>query len=370
MKKLFGLILLVAFLASCNQQTVKDSFTIKGNTDNDVSGMVYLQKRQDRAFISIDSVQAVENKFEFTGTIDFPQVYYINIPETKSLVPFFIENSDIQIDLDTETIDNTKITGSASQDEYETYLNMLDKYEEKLSDAYTLYKKANELNEQDKIEMYDSIMYGLQKEREAFIVSYLQENGSLSSTPYIAYRNSYSFDIPQLESILNGFDESLQASVYLPPLTELLETMKSVDIGQPYVNFTQPDTSGLFIPVASLVGEKYLLIDFWASWCSPCRAENPNLVAIYNDYKGKGFEILGVSFDTKKENWTKAIRDDKLIWPQISDIKGWNNAAGKLYGIRSIPSNVLLDKDGTIIEKNLRGDELRGKLEEIFNTGV
>ncbi len=141
--------------------------------------------------------------------------------------------------------------------------------------------------------------------------------------------------------------------------------MKKVAIGKKATDFTMNDTEGNPVTLSSLYG-KYLLIDFWAAWCSPCRAENPNLVATYNKYKAKGFQILGVSFDKTKNDWLKAIKDDHLTWLQVSDLKGWGNEAGKLYGIGSIPSNVLLDPDGIIIAKGLRGDDLNNKLKEIF----
>jgi len=142
--------------------------------------------------------------------------------------------------------------------------------------------------------------------------------------------------------------------------------LKRTSVGQMYVPFSMPDSAGMMIPVADLVGSNYLLVDFWASWCAPCREENPNLVRLYNNYHERGFEIFGVSFDSNRERWLGAIQDDSLTWNHVSDLKGWENSAGKLYGIRSIPANVLLDTTGVIIAKNLRGDDLKMKLEELF----
>ena len=134
------------------------------------------------------------------------------------------------------------------------------------------------------------------------------------------------------------------------------------------MEFTQNDTAGVPVKLSSLKG-KYLLIDFWASWCGPCRAENPNLVKVYNKYRGKNFHILGVSLDRpgQKEKWMKAIYDDKLEWTQVSDLQFWNNEVAKQYGIRAIPQNLLLDPEGKIIAKNIRGEELENKVAEAID---
>ena len=126
------------------------------------------------------------------------------------------------------------------------------------------------------------------------------------------------------------------------------------------------DTEGNPVTLSSLYGKGYLLVDFWASWCGPCRGENPNVVAAYNKYHAKGFEILGVSYDDNKDKWLKAIEEDKLPWIHVSDLKGWGNMTAKLYSISGIPANVLLDKEGKIIAKNLRGAALEEKLAELL----
>ena len=150
-------------------------------------------------------------------------------------------------------------------------------------------------------------------------------------------------------------------------MNEYILQLKRVAVGQPYLDFTQETPEGTLLSLSELVGKsKLLLVDFWASWCGPCRGENPNVVEVYKEYHEKGFDILGVSLDMKKENWIKAIEDDGLIWHNVSDLKYWNNEAAQDYAISSIPSNLLIDENGIIIAKNLRGEDLRKKVEEIL----
>jgi peroxiredoxin len=143
--------------------------------------------------------------------------------------------------------------------------------------------------------------------------------------------------------------------------------LKKVAIGQPFIDIVMEDPEGNIKKLSDLKG-KLVLVDFWASWCRPCRQENPNVVALYNEYKVKNFDIFGVSFDNDGDKWKKAIDDDSLTWHHVSDLKGWNSAAGKLYGVRAIPHTVLVSPDGIILDKNLRGEELRKKVQELTSS--
>jgi peroxiredoxin len=149
-------------------------------------------------------------------------------------------------------------------------------------------------------------------------------------------------------------------------MKERLVAMKVVSVGQKAPDFTMNDTSGKPVSLYSKLGPKVLLIDFWAAWCNPCRQENPIIVKVYNEFHKKGFDIIGVSLDQKKEEWLKAIAADKLVWTHLSDLKYWENEAARLYAVNSIPSNFLLDENGIIIGRNLLGDDLYKKVKEIL----
>ena len=364
-KKLFLLLLVISIFVSC-EKPVKNAFTINGTVDTVFNGKIYLQKRVDAPLVTIDSAVLADGKFSFKGAIDYPEVYYLTIPATKSSVPFFIEQAEIIVNIRTKDINKSKISGSKSQAEYDGYLDMLDQFNARIKENYQMYNKAQELGDAVKAQYFDSLINSLDEERAQFSKNFVLKNPASWVSPYIVYRNSYTYGKEDLEQALNGFDTVLLHSVYTGFMQAYLATLKRTSEGNPYVSFAMADSSGMEIPLSQYAGKSYLLVDFWASWCSPCRAENPNLVRLYLKYHEKGFDIFGVSFDTKRDRWLKAIKDDSLTWTHVSDLQGWENKAGKLYGIRSIPANVLLDTNGTIIARNLQGENLKLKLEELF----
>jgi peroxiredoxin len=369
-KNLFIAMLAVIMMASCTKK-VKNEFTITGTVDTVFNGTIYLQKRMDAPLITIDSSQLTGGKFSFKGIINYPEVYYLTIPATKSSVPFFIEPSEITVNIKTKSIDKTKITGSKTQAEYDAFLDMLDQFNSKLRESYQIYNKARELGDNQKMKYYDSLINVQDEQKSEFSKNYVLQNPKSFISPYIIYRNSYTYEREDLEKALNAFDTSLSHSLYMGFLNNYLSTLKRTAVGQKYVPFTMKDSTGTEISVSDIAGKKnYLLVDFWASWCGPCRAENPNLAATYRKYHERGFDIIGVSFDSDRQRWLKAVKDDSLTWTHVSDLQGWENKAGKLYGIRSIPANVLLDTNGVIIDRNLQGENLRAKLEELMPTPV
>lgn len=366
LRNIIILLLALAIVASCTKP-VKNEFTVTGTVDTSFDGYVLLQKRTDGPLVTVDSMLLSSGKFNFKGKIDYPEIYYLTIPGTKSSVPFFIEPAKINFTVHTKSLDKTKIEGSKSQDEYDAYLDMLDQYNSRVRENYQMYLKAKETGDVQKAREFDSLTNMYDEQRAEFSKRFVLENPKSFISPYIAYRNSWNYEMNDLEEALGKFDTTLNHSIYTGYLQDYLKTMKRTDIGMLYVSFMMQDTTGIFLPISDLIGNKnYLLVDFWASWCAPCRQENPNLVAMYNKYHDKGFDILGVSLDSMRERWLMAIKDDNLTWHHVSDLQGWDNKAARIYGVRAIPSNVLIDTSGYIIAKNLRGEDLQKKLEEIF----
>jgi peroxiredoxin len=185
--------------------------------------------------------------------------------------------------------------------------------------------------------------------------------------PYlIRTKLSYSLTLNELKELVSLLAEDLNNSVYTIELKNRIAVLEKVEVGQKFTDFRLPAADGGEFSLSEIAGKSYLLIDFWAAWCGPCRRANPGVVALYNEFHAKGFNILGVSFDTDEARWKQAIADDGLTWKQVSDLKGWASAAGKLYGVNSIPHTVLLDPQGVIIAKNLKEEELRAKLSEVL----
>lgn len=368
-KILFALVAILAF--SCSGGKNSGGFLIKGTISGLKSKSVLLQKYDysSNQYSTVDSaaVDTTTGKFELKGKVEYPEMLSLILyPGRGRGVSLFVENSKISITGSMDSINKLVIVGSKSNDEFKAFVdqkNALNMKRRALFERYNMAQKAGDKAEMEKINAeYDSLDVTDMNNSKNFV----KNNPKSFVAPLVLWMDlSYNLDAKELESYVNGFDTSILKSNLVPLIKSRIDVLKKVEIGQPAPDFTMNDAEGKPVTLSSLYG-KYLLIDFWASWCNPCRQENPNVVATYKEYHPKGFNIIGVSFDRDKESWLKAIKDDKLNWTQVSDLQFWNNAAGKLYGIQSIPSNVLLDPKGVIIAKNLRGEDLKNKLKELL----
>ena len=363
MKRPILILLAGILMLSCG--TKNDKYTIQGTIADIDSVVVYLQKKGSDGWEKIDSAMVMNGKFTFKGSISLPEMFYLNIKEKEVVVPLFVENAEINVQIYPDSVDKSIVRGSSTNDIYMKYVAMDESIMKKMENVYNAWKNAKEIGDTASMKKNDLISEELDKEMKAQLVSFVKKNKNTVVSPYLITRNSWQFDLPELENILSVFDTAMSSSTYYQAIEKRIEVLRSVAIGQFAPDFTLNDSTGNPISLSSLKG-KILLVDFWAAWCGPCRAENPNVVKAWQKYKDKGFDVLGVSFDTNREKWLKAVKDDKLTWTQVSDLKGWGNEAGKLYGINLIPANVLLDKDQKIIASGLRGEQLFKKLEELL----
>lgn len=365
MRNLLIILLTVFLAASCKKAP---EYLIQGTINGATDELAYLIKVKEGERVTIDSVALTNGTFKFSGAENVPQVYYIKIGDQRYQIEFFVENSNITINADLESLNQASISGSVTHNEYIVYLDRMNEFNQKLQEAYDDYVAAREEDNTELAKEIEETRYKpLREERLEWQKEFVKENPASYVAPFVIYRQlAFVSTLDEFEGFVNSLSEDISDSPYVITMMENIATLRRVDIGQPFVDITLPDTTGVDVSLSDFVGNGYVLIDFWAAWCGPCRRENPHIVKIYDEFKVKGFEIFGVSFDRNREDWIQAIHQDGITWPQVSDLMFWNSAAGKLYGVRSIPHTVLIGPDGTIIDKNLRHEQLREKLVEVL----
>ncbi len=366
MKKVIYLFLFTAILSSCTSKG--PHYVVKGMIDGSDSITFYLQKRIDGKIVSIDS--AVSKKGQFTmkgGAIEYPQMVQLVAGNTRKRTSFFLENSDsIKIKGSLDSLFKAKVSGSQTQREYDSFINSNKVLSDQYSKLVNKYQAASQSGDASNLASIEKQLDSIQANMTNLQKTFVNTHPSSYVTPSILVGLSYEMDANEIESMVNKLDTAIAALPPIKALKERVNVMKAVAVGQKAPDFTLNDVNDKPVSLYSKIGSKLLLIDFWASWCNPCRQENPNVVKVFNQFHKKGFDIFSVSLDQKKDPWVKAIADDKLAWTHVSDLQYWNSAAAKLYAVNSIPANFLLDETGKIIARNLRGDDLYNKVNEIL----
>ncbi len=374
MKKLFFLLTLSSF-AFTFSKAQKVNITGTMHFTEPVQ-MVYLSYRAGNNQVT-DSTKLQNGKFHFTAKVAEPTPANLMArfaPGDGELRPrykrmqLFMEPGNINISIK-DSIELAKVTGSKSQKALEALEKLEKPYDEKeeaMGKKYQEYFAAKDTASMKSLETeFDKIS---EEKNEKVYHKYLTENPNSPIALYVLDQYAgYDIDPKKVDPLFNRLPAITRKLPSAIAFKKRIETAKKTAIGAYAMDFVQNDTLGKPVSLSSFKG-KYVLLDFWASWCGPCRAENPNVVKAFNNYKDKNFTVLSVSLDQpgKKQAWLDAIHKDGLDWNHVSDLKFWDNAVAKEYGIRAIPQNLLLDPRGKIIAKNIRGEELNKKLEDIF----
>ena len=357
--------LLVIIILGCSDPISKNNFSLNLNITGELEQKIYLSKRDAGKWVNIDSSSVVTGEIVLNGQIKDPEMFYLR--SGQNLTNIFIEAGKITFTAHADSINKGITNGSKTQAELDSFNESISLITEQLDTLYNQYREAVKNDDQVRLEELSELIDTKDDERLARTIDYAYANNKSIVSAYLIMTNNYYLELAELDAITSNFDNSIKQTKYVELLLDRISNLYKVSIGSSFTDFTLNDTTGNPIALSSLIGENYLLIDFWASWCGPCRRENPNIVAVYNDYNSKGFDIIGVSLDTDKNNWIKAIEKDSLTWSHVSDLQGWNSAAGKLYAVNAIPHSVILNENGTIVAKNLRGEELRDKIAELLN---
>lgn len=367
MKKSFILFIVLALAASCSKEP---KFVLTGTIDGADQGTVILQKRIPGGYSVIDTAVLEKGTFKMEGVIDYPQIVNLALKDKRGGLNFFIENSEITIHGNADSLYLASVTGSQTQSEFETYKASFEESNAEMSKIYDRYREARMAGNEDLAASIEKELEDLDSKQTEMKKQFIANNPASFVTPSVLNEISYYLEADEMERLLGKLDTSLNKVQTVTTLRERLVNLKAVAIGQKAPDFTLNDPDGNPVSLYSKIGgkNKLLLVDFWASWCSPCRQENPNVVKVWQAYNKKGFDVFGVSLDQSRDGWVKAISDDKLTWTHVSDLKYWDCAPAKLYAVSAIPANFLIDENGVIIGHNLRGDALAEKVKEVLGS--
>lgn len=374
MKNLFfSIVGSIAFSLTANAQTTKP-FTVTGTVKKAAPGsFVYLETNAQPTH-KIDSTKIVaDNTFKLNGKVaDGGEVLVLNVGGGQKMA-LLVEGGETlnvvadgyRMDAKTGQVGKATVTGSKNMEYYEKLSALQAEMKAKGELAQKQFEAASVKKDSKKMAQIEQEFGAAEKEATDKVKAMLPDMGtSLASLFALNFINIDS-DFAIYDALAQRFEKENPNSPHAKSLIGRVARIKGVSVGAQAPEIALSDTTGNPVALSSLRG-KYVLIDFWASWCGPCRAENPNVVRMYNKFKDKGFAIYGVSLDQAKANWTKAIRNDNLGWTHVSDLKFWQSAAAQQYGVQAIPATFLLDKEGKIIAKNLRGEALEQKLEEVL----
>lgn len=364
MKKLIYLLAAAAVMAACSDNK---GYTVTGTVEGAADGdTVYLKKAEGRQLVSLDSTVITNGTFTFKGIQDTVANRYITYAAQDKeplLIDFFLENGQININL---TRNNDSATGTPNNDIYQAIRTQLNDLNGQIMAIYDVIATDSTLTEEQSNAKGKEIE-ALQDKSVSVLKDAISQNITNAVGVHLLKQNFYYMDVEELDPLMPQIPATYDNDEAIIKIKANVEKMKATAVGQKFTDFEMQTPEGKTVKLSDYVGKgKVVLVDFWASWCGPCRREMPNLVEAYKQYKDKNFEIVGISLDQNGDAWKAAIEQLNITWPQMSDLKYWNCEGAQLYAVSSIPHTVLIDGEGTIIARGLHGDGLLEKLAEVL----
>ena len=370
MKKIVLLVIATLSIFACNKVS-ENEFVISGTAEGIENGTkVYLQVQGETEMIAKDTVEVQSGKFEIKGAFETLEIAIVTV-EGNNPIPFIMENGNITIKVNKDTIQNSVVGGTPENELFQDYSGKTKEVYKKIGDFQAAKQEefmgAQAVN--DTVTM-NALMNQLKTMQEELIVlakDVISKNNDKYLSALLLENNLATQTITAEEgkAYFDKFTDKIKQTRSGKNIEKIVKAATEVVIGKPAPDFSAPSPEGKTISLKESLG-KVTIIDFWASWCAPCRQENPNVVAMYNELHEKGLNIIGVSLDRDGDKWKEAIAKDGLTWPQISNLKFWQEPIAEQYNVKSIPATFILDENGIIVARDLRGDELKAKVKELL----
>ena len=367
MKKIVFIITSALLFVACNN--LKDNeFLISGTANGVENGKkVFIEVQTETGSLAKDTAVVTDGKFELKGITDGIDIGFVRIENEEINLPIILEEGNININIVKDSLHKSTLGGTPNNDKFQKFNTESRAISEKVAkfekDNGPEMQKAQMSNDTVTINKLLKEYKKFQNEMNDYSKKFIKENPDayLSVLLLENFLMRQYLTPEEIKSYFEGLDKDVKETKSGKKIKTALDSMSAIVIGKPAPNFSAPSPEGKTISLKESLG-KVTIIDFWASWCGPCRAENPNVVALYNEFHPQGLNIIGVSLDKDAKKWKEAIAKDGLVWPHVSNLKFWEDPIAKQYNVQSIPATFILDEKGNIVAKDLRGEELRAKV--------